>query len=67
VTTELLERQLIRAAAGEPDCREILIDALYVLRRATWSRVERRQPSDPTDRRHYIRVKLARIEEEKAA
>ena len=55
----LLEAQLVRAIAGEPDCREVLISALYALRRATWSPAIRHHVTDPTDRRHYVKIKLA--------
>ena len=56
-----LERQLILAVAGDADCRELLLDALYVLRRATWSPAIRHHVTDPTDRRHYIKLKLASL------
>jgi len=56
-----LEQQLIRAIADEPADRELLLDALYAIRRATWSRAVRHHVTDPTDRRHYVKIKLASL------
>ena len=54
-----LELQLVRAIAGEPANRELLLDALYAVRRAAWSPTMRHHVADPTDHRYYVRVKLA--------
>lgn len=59
--TRELEQQLIGAIADEPTCRDTLLDALFVLRRSTWSPLERPRPADPTDRRYHVRVKLAAL------
>ena len=56
-----LEGQLVRAIAGESDCRELLLDALYVLRRCAWTPAIRYRVTDPTDRRHYVKIKLASL------